>query len=438
MNLKKIGVIGLGKLGTPLSLFLASKGFSVYGYDTNKEIRNKLKKKINPFEEKEINNYIKKYSKKFYISESIEENISETEISFIILPTPSGNDGVFKNDYIVSALKKIIKAIPKNRKFHLINITSTVMPETCNKIFSKIIKKSKTKIGLSYNPHFIALGSVIENMENPDLLLIGSDEKRTTNVINKIYKKVYLKKNMGFISNLNLYEAEISKIAVNSYVTMKISFSNFISNIVQSSNFISDADKILGAIAKDTRIGKKYLSVGTKFSGPCFPRDNIALTKYCHKINSSYFLPKATDLENNLQINRYLKLFNKVIKYNKLKKPKIGILGITYKPNTSVTEESPGIDLINRLKDKYDVSYFDPYISQINLKVKKEITLKNLIIKNDIIFLCYEDKNFKIKKNLIKLNRKKKFLIDLWNFHKQNSLKNIEIINVARKTKINF
>ena len=103
-----------------------------------------------------------------------------------------------------------------------------------------------------------------------------------------------------------------------------------------------------------------------------------------------------------------------------------------------MTEESPGIDLINRLKNKYNVSYYDPYISQINLKVKKEITLKNLVIKNDIIFLCYEDKNFKIKKNLIKSKNKKKFLIDFWNLHKQNSLKNIQIVNVARKTKGNL
>ena len=129
--------------------------------------------------------------------------------------------------------------------------------------------------------------------------------------------------------------------AVNSFVTMKISFSNFISNISQKSQLKSKAVNILNAIGMDTRIGKKYLGVGTKFSGPCFPRDNIALSQYCKKLKSSHFLLTATDNENNLQVNRYVNKLEDVIRDNKIKKPNIGILGLSYKSNTDVTELSP-------------------------------------------------------------------------------------------------
>ena len=99
-------------------------------------------------------------------------------------------------------------------------------------------------------------------MQNPDLLLIGADEKKAKDLINKIYFKVYKKKKKySFFRNLTLYEAEVAKIALNCYLTMKISFSNFISNIIQTSKVNSDAEKILEAISNDERIGKKYLSI---------------------------------------------------------------------------------------------------------------------------------------------------------------------------------
>jgi UDPglucose 6-dehydrogenase len=425
--MQKISVIGLGKLGSPLLYFLASKKIICYGFDLNKKILNILKKKRSPFKEENLQNYINKYSKYVRICDTLEEAVINTDITFIILPTPSDEKGLFINKFITEALLKIKSILKNKKKFHLINITSTVMPESCNNVFKKIFKKNKN-IGLCYNPHFIALGSVISNMENPDLLLIGSDNLESQKKINTLYKYVYKKKtNFDFIQNLNLYESEIAKMAVNSFVTMKISFSNFISNISQKSQLKSKAVNILNAIGMDTRIGKKYLGVGTKFSGPCFPRDNIALSQYCKKLKSSHFLLTATDNENNLQVNRYVNKLEDVIRDNKIKKPNIGILGLSYKSNTDVTELSPGLELLHKLKKKYKTTFYDPYIKNNFELLKYQINdFNNFLKNNDIFFLCYKDKYFNIKNKI----NKKIYIIDLWNFYPSKISKNIKLFSL--------
>ena len=436
MNLKKISVIGLGKLGTPLAYFLASKGFTIYGYDKDKNITNKLNKGINPHVTENLSDFIKKYKKKVIISNDLSYVLKNTEITFIILPTPSLKSGAFDNNYIIRTLNNIKSLVPNNRKYHLINITSTVMPESNNKIFSKLLNGVNCKFGLVYNPHFIALGSVVNNMQNPDLLLIGSDEKKSKDVINKIYFKVYKnKKNYSFFRNLTLYEAEVAKIALNCYLTMKISFSNFISNIIQTSKIKSDAEKILEAISNDERIGKKYLSIGSKYSGPCFPRDNVAIKKYCKTIGSSFYLPEASDKENKIQIKRYTTFLKKIISKYKIKSKKVGVIGLSYKSNTDVVDDSPGIELIKNLNKKFKISYFDPYVKNIKINnCKQNSNLESLLKTNDIFFLCYPDKKFRITKSMTKSSGKK-YIIDLWNFYNSKLGKNYKIFNPGKNIK---
>jgi UDPglucose 6-dehydrogenase len=273
-------------------------------------------------------------------------------------------------------------------------------------------------------------------MENPDLLLLGTDEHESKKIINKIYNKVYTKKNnKNFISNLNLYEAEIAKICVNSFVTIKISFSNFVSNIIQSGNKKGQAKNILSSMGKDTRIGLKYLSTGANFSGPCFPRDNIALSKYCAARNISNYLTIATDKENNVQQVRYLDLLKRVCKKNKIYKPKIGIIGLSYKSNSDVIEKSPGTLLINKLKKKYKISFYDPYFKKeiIEKNIYRDKSFEEHLKNNDVFFLCYKDKNFKITDKIQKRIENNKYIIDLWNFYNFDKIGNVKVFNIHKK-----
>ena len=162
----KISVIGLGKLGLPFAFFLASHGNKILCYDKNKNILDSIKKNVSPFVEPYLKKYIKKYGKNVEICEGVEDLINKTNVTFLVLPTPSQKDGSFSNQYILNVLKKIVKILKnkKNQK-HLINITSTLSPYSCEKIIIPFIEKYNLKnekdFLISYNPHFIAQGTTL-------------------------------------------------------------------------------------------------------------------------------------------------------------------------------------------------------------------------------------------------------------------------------------
>ena len=291
------------------------------------------------------------------------------------------------------------------------------MPGSSKFVFCKILESRGLKNGkdfiITYNPHFIAQGTTIENLENPDFVLIGSDNKHGEKLVS-YYKKIY--NNKTNISYLNTQEAEIVKISINSYITSKITFSNFIAEICEGVKEV-DGSKVLKAIGKDHRIGNSYLGVGTKYSGPCFPRDNKALHFFIRKkIKNS--LPKFVDKINNSQTNRLINIIKKVISKNKLNKVNLGILGLTYKDKTSILKDSQSYDLIKKLKIS-KISLFNVYDnnmipSKYYLQKNKLVYFENLkkFIKNSkILLLMYPAKDF--MKELLK--SKNKIIIDCWN-----------------------
>jgi len=411
--MKNIFCIGLGKLGLIFSQILAENKYFIYGHDVSLSIKkNILLNKIDL--EPKLNYLIKKNRSRFIFEDDYKIAISRTEAAFIILPTPSKTNNEFDNRYILSCINKIGKFL-KNKKKYLINITSTVNPGSCNNFIKILEKKFKLKHGrefiLTYNPHLIALGSIYNDVINSDLVIVGSDLQEGHSLLKQIYKKIY-KKNITKLKFLNLKEAEIAKIAINSYVTMKISFSNTISQIADSERNI-DTSKILNTIGFDKRIGHKYLSLGAMFAGPCFPRDNLNFSKYLKNKKLLSILPETIDQINNQQLRRYLKIF-KIENKNLTKKLNIGICGITYKDKSSVTTGSPGELLKNYFFKKYNIFIYDQYVDQWkNQKNCKRIeNLTTFYKKSDVIFICYRDKNFK-KMEKFK-SSKKKIIIDLW------------------------
>ena len=422
--MNKIFCIGLGKLGLIFSHILAEHDYIVYGYDNNPRSHNTIKRNIKssePF----LNKLINKNRKKFFFQKNFKEAINETEATFIILPTPSKRNHEFDNSYIYSTLNKLGTFLKKKKKY-IINITSTVNPGSCNKFIIYLEKNFKLTHGnqfiLTYNPHLIALGSIYNDVINSELVIVGSDIKYGELYLKKFYKKIYRNK-IDKLKFSNLKEAEISKIAINSFVTMKISFSNTLSQISDYEKNV-DVSKILNTIGFDKRIGHKYLSLGGLFAGPCFPRDNLNFSKYLSKVKVNNVIPNSIDKINNIQLFRYIKIYNdlkKIINH----KPQIGICGISYKENTPLTTKSPGEQLYNYFKNKNKVIVYDTII---NKKYKTEKNINSFFKKSDVIFVCYKNEKFsqlgKIKSN------KKKIIIDLWNSINTNN-KNILIKKVG-------
>ena len=178
------------------------------------------------------------------------------------------------------------------------------MPGSCKNFFFKLLEakglKNDKDFIITYNPHFIAQGTTIYNLENPDFVLIGTDSNNGHQLV-KYYNKIYKQKIKILL--LNTIEAEITKISINSFITTKITFSNFISEVFENTKDVN-ASKVLDTIGKDHRIGNSYLGVGTKYSGPCFPRDNKALNYFIRvREESSVTLKNITfDGDNDTQV----------------------------------------------------------------------------------------------------------------------------------------
>lgn len=430
MKNKKIFSIGLGKLGLLFSHIICDKGFEVYGYDINpnikRDIYNKKKNNLEP----ELNNLIQRNKKRFKFCENFEKAINETSMCILVLPTPSKKNHEFDNSYIFKVLNTIGKYLIKKKKY-IINITSTVNPGSCKLFINFLEKKYSLKHGkqfiITYNPHLIALGQIYNDVINSELVIIGSNIKFGHQYLKEFYYQIY-KNNIERLKFLNLKEAEISKISINAFVTLKISFSNTLSEIADKINNI-DVSKIIHVIGSDSRIGHKYLGLGGSYSGPCFPRDSINFATYLKKTKIPNFIPIAADKINKLQIQRYIETYKTLSK--KIYKIKtIGICGIAYKKNAAVTDFSPGLQISEKLKKNCNILIYDErdILNMIKPKnkFKYETNLKSFFNKSDIIFICYKNEKFKKIQNYSTTN--KKIVIDLWNYMK---FKNKNIIYKA-------
>jgi UDPglucose 6-dehydrogenase len=215
----------------------------------------------------------------------------------------------------------------------------------------------KSKVNLVYSPEFIALGSVLNDLEFPDMILVGTFDGEENTEYTLIQKK--MAKNKPQVVNLNYTEAEYAKILVNTYITMKISFANFIGEIGSQIAEFNPA-KVAFAVGLDSRINNKYLKPGLPFSGPCFPRDNRALVSSARAIGLKANLAIATDDINSRQMEF---LAEKVLKRSE-NANSFSIFGLSYKVGSEVIEESAGIRLANYLADRgFDVQCHDPAIS---------------------------------------------------------------------------
>jgi UDPglucose 6-dehydrogenase len=354
----KISVIGLGKLGSPLLAILASKDHEVIGVDVNAHFVEKINHGLAPVEEPILQEILSNHRSRISATTHYEQAILATDVTFVIVPTPSGKEGLFSNTYVLQAIKSIGESLQKKPTYHLVVITSTVIPgSTGGEIRTTLEATSRRTVGqnlgLCYNPEFIALGTVVRNMLFPDMILIGESDKRAGDILEDIYHTIC--ENNPPVCRMNLVNAELAKIAVNTFVTTKISYANMLSDLCERLPG-ADVDAVTKAIGLDSRIGSKYLQAAAAFAGPCFPRDNVALGALARKIGARADIATATQEINDFQAQRLQSLVQQRAKTNR-----IGVLGLSYKPGTYVVEESQGISIANQLSEKgFSLFVYDP------------------------------------------------------------------------------
>tara|TARA_R100001480_G_scaffold71912_1_gene82997 strand:- start:351 stop:1469 length:1119 start_codon:yes stop_codon:yes gene_type:complete len=337
----KIGLIGAGRLGICLALLIEKAGYNVLASDNREGYIKDLQNGIIRTAEPEVQDYLSEANNIEFTTDNLRV-ITECDIIFTLVATPSLEDG----SYDVSAVWKVIDdfkdvSILLDEKSLVIGCTTN--PGDCND-FQEALKD--TGIDIFYNPEFIAQGSIIRDLQNADMVLIGGDGNHKSEL-----EQVYEKIQMGFISPsiyfMSTKAAEVTKIAVNCFLTTKISYANMLGEVLTLSGMENEIDNVLMSIGSDDRIGKKYMKYGFGFGGPCFPRDNRAFASYASKVGVNHNIGHVTDAFNEDHAT-FLKDY--FINKNKKKLP-FFFDYLTYKPKTDILTESQQyrlcLDLLN-------------------------------------------------------------------------------------------
>jgi UDPglucose 6-dehydrogenase len=437
----RISVVGLGRLGACTAACFAYRGFPVIGVDVNKKTIDLVNAGEAPVIEPRLQELITAAGNRLKATDDFEEAVRNSEVTFLITPTPSEPDGHFSDKYLQDALERLALALKKTEKSdHLFVITSTVSPGTIGESLIPLIERvSKRRLnagfGICYNPEFIALGSVVHDFLNPDLLLIGESSSSAGDRLVEIHKQVCV--NDPHIARMSIISAEITKISLNAYITMKISFANTLANICGVIRD-TDIDAITGALGADKRISPYYLKGGVSFGGPCFPRDNRAFIAFANKYGCDAKLAEATDLVNEFQIQAITELVLKHLP--SVSDKSVSILGLAYKPNTPVIEESLAVKIIDRLlHERAKVTVYDPLaMDQARLVFGDAIayatSVKDCMSRSALVIITTPSKEFKnVDDSFITHNPTT--IVDWWRIIEPSSFrKNVTYVTVGKSS----
>jgi UDPglucose 6-dehydrogenase len=390
-NKMEIGVVGLGKLGLAWALVLADAGYQVHGIDKDPGLCERIIHQNYDHGEPRCKELISKHlGYTLKISQSVTELGNRIDTVFIVVPTPSDLSDRFDPRYAIEAVRDVARQY-KTRKHPLsIVLVSTVMPGDSRIILESVYNTSEELLDralllYAYNPEFIALGSVIKDMLSPDLVLIGSDHEQLIDSLGAIYRRI--NGDDVNICSMSIESAEVTKLGINTFLTLKISFANLI-GVIASRIPNADAIDITRAIGQDTRIGNKYLSPGLGFGGPCLPRDTKAFSNLCQTIGIHPYLSNAADHVNDLVANTALyEIRAKLDALELTIPPVIGICGITYKSESWLLEASHQFKIVTRIKQilpDSKIVIYDDKAKLIGLHYSDSLDRYSLLISDEI------------------------------------------------------
>jgi len=355
----RLSVIGLGKLGASMAACFAGKGFSVVGVDVDPRAVAAVNAGRAPVGETGLDEAIAANRHRLRATLDHAAAVRESDVSFVIVPTPSDSRGAFSLQYAKFAFEALGRGLAEKDGYHVIVLTSTVLPGSMRYGLLPVLEKASGKrcgpdFGLCYNPEFIALGSVMHDFLNPDFYLLGEFDRRAGDMVAAVHSQS--SENKAPIARMSLENAELTKVALNSAVTMKISLANMLCELAERIPG-GDIDVVTKAIGSDARIGHKYFTGGLGFGGPCFPRDNVALGFTGRHLGVACDLLAVNDAYNRGKPAR----LTEQLKQRLPAGTTVAVLGLAYKPATHVVEESQSLELCKRLSDAgYRVIGYDP------------------------------------------------------------------------------
>ena len=399
----KITIIGSGYVGLVSGTCFAEIGNNVTCVDIDASKINNLRKGKIPIYEPGLENLILKNIKNqnLFFTTNLEEALKDSEISFIAVGTPMGQDGSADLQYVLS----VAKSIGEKMKNNMIVVNKSTVPiGTADKVKAVIQKElelrdSNIKFNVVSNPEFLKEGAAIDDFMKPDRVVVGSDSKYAIQKMKELYSPFFKSRNR-FI-DMDIRSAEMTKYASNAMLATKISFINEIANICEKVG--ADVEKVRIGIGSDNRIGYSFIYPISGYGGSCFPKDVKALSKIASENGYNSELINSVERVNNKQ--KFI-IAKKIIKRfgEDLSGLTFGIWGLSFKPGTDDMREAPSIYVINELIDR------GAYIRVYDPKAINEAKTHYL---KDIKNISYEKSQYEVLRDssaLILLTEWKEFI----------------------------
>lgn len=372
--MKNVTFIGAGYVGLVSGTGISDFGHKVTCYDISYEKINSLKNGKVPIYEPGLQELIKKNTNagRLFFSNNPKSSIENADIIFIAVGTPLNENGKTDLRFVESAAKMIGEHL---NSYSVVCTKSTVPIGTGKKIIKIINKSKKTNISFDYisNPEFLREGSAVNDFLWPDRIIIGGESKFAFDTMKEIYGPLF--KNKQPIMYTTVTTAEMIKYASNSFLALKISYMNEVANLCESVG--ADVKQVSKAMGQDGRISPKFLHPGPGYGGSCFPKDTKEFVEIGRKNGNLIRTIEAAIKTNDYQKIRMVKKIKKLIG-GSFKNKTIGILGLSFKPNTDDVRDSASIEMIKVIVEEGGVvNAFDPIASYSMKRVFPDISYKN-------------------------------------------------------------
>ena len=351
-----IAVIGTGYVGLVTGACFAEFGVDVTCVDVDITKIEKLNNGVIPIYEPGLDQVVEKNVKdgRLHFTTDIQSAVKGAEVVFLAVGTPPKADGSPDMSYYQQAAKDVAEAM----NGYKVLVTKSTVPIGTGKWLREFVAANlniETDFGVASNPEFLREGAAIDDFMRPDRVVIGSNEERAIEVMKELYRPLYLIETPIVITSLEA--AELIKYAANAFLATKITFINEVANLCDAIG--CDVHDVARGMGMDNRIGRKFLHPGPGYGGSCFPKDTRALTTVADQFGVETRIVDAVIEANECQRDAMIPKIEKLV--GDLAGKKIGVLGLSFKPETDDMRESPAIDIVHSMIERgATVRAFDP------------------------------------------------------------------------------
>ena len=359
----KISIIGTGYVGAVTGTCLAELGHQVIFVGRDQKKLDLINSGNSPIFEPGLEQLLRKNQERITTTTDLDDAIRKTELTFICVGTPSQDDGSIDLQQIRDVSITIGKSLGSDNYYHTIIVKSTVLPGTTETLILPLLERESEKkafvdFGLASNPEFLKEGTAVDDFFRTDRVVIGVNDQKTNEILEKLYRPLNVP-----IFTTTIRTSELIKYASNAFLATKISFANEIGNLCKKMGI--DSYEVFQGVGLDSRISPHFFRSGIGFGGSCFPKDVRALIAHARALGIE---PQVLDAVMRTNEDQPAQMLGLLKRHLDISGKTIGILGLSFKPDSDDIRESRAIPIIEALrKEGANIIAFDP-VSMDNFK----------------------------------------------------------------------